>query len=74
VAIHAECQESALVISVTNPVDADRRRSQGSGVGLNLVRQRLQAHYGAAYVFETIDADGTFRVNIRLPLATDKAA
>jgi signal transduction histidine kinase len=69
VAIHAECQESALVISVTNPVDSDRRRSQGSGVGLNLVRQRLQAHYGAAYLFETIDADGTFRVNVRLPLA-----
>jgi signal transduction histidine kinase len=69
VAIRAECQEAALVISIANPVDADRPRSGGSGVGLNLVRQRLQAHYGAAYLFETIDANGAFRVNIRLPLA-----
>jgi two-component system sensor histidine kinase AlgZ len=72
VAIHAESRDSALMISITNPVDADRPRGQGSGFGLNLVRQRLQAHYGAAYLFEAIEAEGTYRVNIRVPLANEK--
>jgi LytS/YehU family sensor histidine kinase len=74
VSIHAECRESALVITITNPADADRPRSQGSGLGQNLVRQRLQAYYGAAYLFQAIEAEGTYRVNIDVPLGTGDVA
>ena len=74
VSIQAECRDSALIISITNPADVDRPRSQGGGLGLNLVRQRLQAHYGAAYLFETIEAEGTYRVNIHVPLAAKEVA
>lgn len=70
VSIHAECSDSLLMIGIENPADTDRPRSPGSGLGLNLVRQRLQAHYGAAYLFETIEAQGTYRVSIHVPLAT----
>lgn len=73
VSIHAECRDSVLMISIANPTDADRPRSQGSG-GLNLVRQRLQAHYGASYLFQAIEAEGTYRVNIHVPLAIAEAA
>jgi LytS/YehU family sensor histidine kinase len=74
VSIHAECRDSVLIMTIENPADADRPRSQGSGFGLNLVRQRLQAYYGAAYLFEAVDAEGTYRVNIRVPLAAAEAA
>jgi two-component system sensor histidine kinase AlgZ len=74
VSIHAECRNSALFISIANPVDANPPRSPGSGLGLNLVRQRLQAHYGASYLFETIEADGNYRVHIHVPLGAEDAA
>jgi LytS/YehU family sensor histidine kinase len=68
VSIHAEILDSSLVIGVANPVDADRPRRQGSGFGLNLVRQRLQAYYGASYVFAATEAHGVYRVEIHVPL------
>jgi signal transduction histidine kinase len=74
VSIHAECRDSVLMISIANPTDADRPRSNGSGFGLNLVRQRLQAHYGAAYLFEVVEAESTYRVNVQVPLAIEEVA
>jgi two-component system, LytTR family, sensor histidine kinase AlgZ len=69
VSIHAEIRDAALVISVTNPADADRPRGQGNGFGLNLVRQRLQVYYGASYAFAATEIEGIYRVEIHLPLA-----
>jgi hypothetical protein len=73
VSIHAECRDSMLVITIENPADADRPRSQGAGFGQNLVRQRLQAQYGAAYQFEAAETEGIYRVIIHVPLANVQA-
>lgn len=73
VSIHAECRDSMLVITIENPADADRPRSQGAGFGQNLVRQRLQAQYGAAYQFEAAETGGIYRVIIHVPLANVQA-
>jgi two-component system, LytTR family, sensor histidine kinase AlgZ len=69
VSIRAEIRDSALFIEIANPVDADRPRGRGNGFGLNLVRQRLQAYYGASYAFAATEIDGVYRVDIHLPLA-----
>jgi LytS/YehU family sensor histidine kinase len=69
VSIIAEIRDSALVMSIANPVDADRPRGHGTGFGLNLVRQRLQVYYGASYVFAATETDGVYRAEIHVPLA-----
>jgi two-component system sensor histidine kinase AlgZ len=68
VSIHAQIRDSSLVICISNPVDADRPRGQGTGFGLNLVRQRLQAYYGASYAFAATETGGIYRAEIHLPL------
>jgi two-component system, LytTR family, sensor histidine kinase AlgZ len=74
VSIGAQSRDSTLTITIANPVDADRPRSKGSGFGLNLVRQRLQAHYGAAYLFEAAEAGGIYQATIQVPLAVAESA
>jgi two-component system, LytTR family, sensor histidine kinase AlgZ len=74
VSITAECRNEALWLRIENPADLDRPRSHGSGLGLNLVRQRLQAQYGAAYQFEAVEADGIYAVNIHVPLSVKAIA
>jgi two-component system, LytTR family, sensor histidine kinase AlgZ len=69
VSIRAECRDSTLLIRVANPADSDRPRSLGNGLGLNLVRQRLQAHYGGSYVLNAAEAEGMYEVTIHVPIA-----
>jgi two-component system sensor histidine kinase AlgZ len=73
VSIHAEIRSSTLFIEIANPADTDRPRGQGNGFGMNLVRQRLQAYYGASYAFAATETDGIYRVDIHLPLAAAEA-
>lgn len=74
VTVSAECKGEVLKLKVDNPVDADRPKSKRSGVGLMLVHQRLQAHYGAAQQVEVREEEGMFRVEIRVPCTPEVQA
>jgi two-component system, LytTR family, sensor histidine kinase AlgZ len=70
VSIHAELQNSTLRIRVSNPIDADRPRSQRAGIGLLLVRQRLQSQYGAAGQLQISEERGAFIADVSMPYTT----
>jgi hypothetical protein len=66
--IRAAAGSASLTIVVDNPCDADRPRRTGTGVGLANVRARLRALHGADARVDASEADGQWRVEVRLPL------
>lgn len=58
----------ACEVVVSNGYDPDEPRRPGTGMGLDNVRARLDAHFGAHAYMETTSADGTFLVTLRWPL------
>jgi two-component system sensor histidine kinase AlgZ len=67
VTIRARREQSTLVVWVTNPCDPDRPRHQRAGIGLSLVRQRLQSQFGLAGQLETGEEGGKFTAKLSLP-------
>ena len=74
VSISAERQNSTLVVRVRNPLDPDRPRSKRTGIGLQLVRQRLQSQYGAAGVLTVREEQCEFIAELSVPFATTEEA
>lgn len=61
---------SMLTITLENPCDPERRRTRGVGLGLDLLRRRLAAQFGATDAVLATEAGGSFRVEIRIPAVT----
>jgi two-component system sensor histidine kinase AlgZ len=70
ISICADSDGTSLRILVSNPVDADRPRSKGSGVGLALVRQRLQSQLGTAGQLHAREEQGRFIAEVLIPYET----
>jgi len=68
VLVTARRQGGRLTVVVENPCDPDRPRTGGSGVGVVNVRSRLAALHGTDARLETSEADGTWRVELVLPV------
>jgi hypothetical protein len=64
---------SVLTITLENPCDPDRARTRGVGLGLELLRRRLSAQFGAYDAVHAAEHDGRFRVEVRLPAVTAAA-
>jgi two-component system sensor histidine kinase AlgZ len=73
VGIRAARENSTLIVRVTNPCDPDRQRHKRAGVGLSLVRQRLQSQFGPAGRLEVAEARGEFIATLSLPFELSDA-
>jgi preprotein translocase subunit SecG len=64
-----------LVVRLTNSPPEGLRRDRSTGVGLKNVEERLRARFGDAQRFEFGKlADGSFQVELEIPLSFDEAA
>jgi hypothetical protein len=68
VRVEAERRGAELLIAITNPRDSDAERRGGTGIGLQNVRRRLAAIYGAEAELRALPSDDAFRVELRLPV------
>ena len=59
-----------LTITLENPCDPDRARTRGVGLGLDLLRKRLTTQCGVYDGVQAVEADGQFRVQVRIPAVT----
>ena len=65
VRLSARRRDDRLEIGLENPVDADARSHGGEGLGLDIVRRRLEALGDARLVANR--TDGVYRVTLTLP-------
>ncbi len=66
--ISAEIKNDRLFIAVENPSDDDAPKKKGAGMGMEIVRQRLQTIYGSDGGLKNSASVGTFSVIIFLPV------
>ena len=59
-------------IHLENPVDPDAPRTQGLGLGLRQVRQRLLGRFGEAASFDAGVTEGRHTVRLAFPLQTEQ--
>jgi hypothetical protein len=66
----AATEGTTLTITLENPCDPDRPRTRGVGLGLDLLRKRLVAQYGASHAVVAGEDAGRFLVQVRMPAVT----
>jgi two-component system, LytTR family, sensor histidine kinase AlgZ len=64
-------RDHRLSIAIENPRDTDSPRAARRGVGLENVRQRLMAMFGADARLDARADDGRYRVELAMPCLTD---
>ena len=64
IAYHREGNQ--VLLTITNTVSALRNRPESTNIGLNTCRRIFRMHDGC---FETLESDGLFTVEIRLPVS-----
>jgi len=66
--IHCERRGDRLVIQIENPIDLDRPRRKGSGLGLKNVRSRLDALYGNESRLDVEETNDYFQIKLSFPI------
>jgi sensor histidine kinase YesM len=70
ISMQASREGPMLTIRLENPCDPDRARTRGVGLGLDLLRKRLTTQCGVYDGVQAVEADGRFRVEVRVPAIT----
>jgi two-component system sensor histidine kinase AlgZ len=70
----AHCQNGALSITVANTFDPEATVQRKNGVGLENVRQRLEARYAKHASMRVSTDEGHFQVSLSLPAETQEAS
>jgi hypothetical protein len=65
--LRTEIYGTSLRLIIRNPVDPQRVKPRGGGVGLHIVRQRLQRLYGIESSLDVQDTGGNFVVVLTVP-------
>ncbi|MFA6457018.1 MAG: histidine kinase [Bacteroidota bacterium] len=68
----AQKKNDRLFITVENPMEEGAQEKKGAGMGIEIVRKRLQAVYGSNGDVKTTVANATFQVIIFLPSSMRK--
>ena len=68
VRIETRRTEAAVLITVTNPVPAERRRSSGHRIAQDNVRQRLELAFAGRARMDIDHSDETYRVILTIPI------
>ncbi len=67
IAIYAQKKQDRLFITIENPLDDTGSEQQGAGMGLSIVKKRLEALYGNDGDIKTVMVGKVFRVVVFLP-------
>ena len=67
VSVDASRAGNRVFVVISNPYDADSRRS-GTGFGMDIVRRRLAAAFGQSAALSAEAADGRYRVSVTMPV------
>jgi signal transduction histidine kinase len=65
--VFAENDGASLRLTVRNPADPDRVRPRAGGIGLHIVRQRLERMYGGEGRLDVQESAGEFLATITIP-------
>jgi signal transduction histidine kinase len=65
---HCERRGDRIVIQIQNPIDLDRPRRKGSGLGLKNVRARLNTLYGYEARVDVEETNEYFQINLTVPI------
>ena len=65
--LRTETDGRSLRLLIRNPVDPERPKPRPGGMGLNIVRQRLQRMYGSGGSLDVQDAGESFAVLLTVP-------
>ena len=67
VSLRTRRENGFLTIEVMNPIDPDRPKALGTGVGMENVRRRLRTLFDSAARVDTSTKNGMFSVEISFP-------